>query len=600
MSTQAIPSRDQIADSDKWNLSKLFPGDADWDEAFSEVSKLVGTIETYKGTLGTSKEKLRDFLVFSTDLEKRLERLGVYAMLRTSEDVGSSEAQGRYGRYIQLASAAEAAASFQRPEILAVPADRMQGFLEWEELSDYRIMLSRILRYKPHTLTEAEERLMALQLEANQTARKSFGALTDVDLDFGSITTDEGERPLTQSTLASFLLDPDRNIRRAAHQQFTAEYAAHKNTLASLYGGSVALDVYEARARRFPSARAAALFPDNVPETVYDSLIEAVHANLGVLHKYYALRTRVLGIDSLHQYDRMVPMVKEVKVEHSYDQAVDRICEALAPLGDEYLGTLRKGLMEGWVDRYETKGKRSGAFSAGSFVGDPYILMNYKPDVLRDLFTLAHEGGHSMHSWYSTAHNPYPHYHYTIFEAEVASTFNEQLLNHYLLEHADSRDMKAYLVNKHVDDIIATLFRQTMFAEFEKRTHEMAEKGEPLTVDSLRGEYRKLLTTYFGPDSTLDENDDMEGLRIPHFYRAFYVYKYATGISAAITLSQRVLSGGDSELEDYFRFLKSGGSRFPAESLQAAGVDVTTPAPVQTAMRLFGEKVDELAALLGV
>ena len=592
------PTRDQVPAADKWDLSQLFRNDEGWEKAFEETQEKVPRIESFKGTLGESKESLLACLSFMNDVELRLERLGAYAMLRQAEDVGSSESQGRYGRFIQLASKAEAAASYQRPELLSIPDDTINSYMEWDELADFRVMLKKILRYKPHTLSAAEERLMAMQTEANQTARKSFGALTDVDMDFGTVTVDGDERPLTQSTLGFFMLHQDREVRQTAYRRFLAEFAAHKNTLAALYSGSVALDVYEAQARNFPNARAAALFSDDVPETVYDSLIQAVHDNFDVLHKYYKLRTKLLGQDKLYQYDRFVPLVKEVKVEYPYEKAVDTIVDALSPLGNEYTSTLKDGLLKGWVDRYETKGKRSGGFSAGTYVGEPYILMNYKPDVMRDLFTLAHEGGHSMHSWYSVRCNPFQHYRYTIFEAEVASTFNEQLLHKKLLEEADDPNLKAYLVNKHIDDMIGTLFRQTMFAEFEHKTHRMAEEGVPLTVDSLRGEYRKLLEAYFGPDAELEENDDMEGLRIPHFYRAFYVYKYATGVSAAVTLAERVLTGGKSELADYFGFLQSGGSRFPVQSLRRAGVDVTTPAPVQKAMEVFGQKVDELASLL--
>ncbi len=598
MSTQATPTRDQVPSADKWNLSKLFESDEAWEHTFSKTQEMVPKIESFKGTLGDSKESLFACLSFMNDLELHLERLGAYSMLRQAEDVGSSESQGRYGRFVQLASAAEAAASYQRPELLTIPDEAIDGFMGWDQLADYRVMLRKILRFKPHTLSAAEERLIAMQTEANQTARKSFGALTDVDMDFGTVQTEQGERPLTQSTLGFFMLQQDREVRQTAYRQFLAEFAAHKNTLAALYSGSVALDVYQARSRNFPNARAAALFADDVPESVYDSLIRAVHDNFDVLHKYYKLRTKLLGQEKLYQFDRFVPLVKEVTVEHPYEKAVDTIAEALAPLGEEYTSTLYNGLLKGWVDRYETKGKRSGGFSAGTYVGEPYILMNYKPDVMRDLFTLAHEGGHSMHSWYSVAGNPFQHYRYTIFEAEVASTFNEQLLHKKLLEEAKETNLKAYLINKHIDDIISTLFRQTMFAEYEHKAHRMAEEGVPLTVDSLRGEYRKLLEAYFGPDAALEENDDMEGLRIPHFYRAFYVYKYATGLSAAITLSERVLTGGKSELEDYFGFLKSGGSRFPVQSLQHAGVDVTTPAPVEKAMEVFGRKVDELASLL--
>jgi oligoendopeptidase F len=390
----------------------------------------------------------------------------------------------------------------------------------------------------------------------------------------------------------------DRDLRRRAYELFYNCFESHKTTLASLYSGAVKQDVIKARIRGFPSARAAALFPDNVSESVYDNLIATVGENLGALHRYYKLRKKALGVPQLRHYDVYTPLVRSVKIRTSWDQAVDLVSAALAPLGDEYVGTLRAGLLGRWADRYENKGKRSGAFSAGSFTGDPYILMNYKEDSIRDVFTLAHEGGHSMHSWYSAHSNPFMHYSYTIFEAEVASTFNEELLFHHLEKKTDSKEMRLYLVNKRADELLATLYRQTMFAEFESITHRLEEEGTPLTVELLRSEYRKLLEKYFGSEMAFEEASDMEGLRRPHFYRAFYVYKYATGISASIALADRVLSGGKQEREDYFAFLKSGGSRFPIESLKLAGVDMSAPEPVNAACRTFSGLVDELERLL--
>jgi oligoendopeptidase F len=390
----------------------------------------------------------------------------------------------------------------------------------------------------------------------------------------------------------------DRDLRQRAYKAFYKQFDAHKTTLAALYGGSVKQDVIKARIRGFPSARAMALFPDNVDESVYDNLVATINANLNTLHRYYELRKKALGLSELRHYDVYVPIVQSATRHTTWNEAVDMISQALSPLGDEYVETLRSGLLGRWADRYENKGKRSGAFSAGSYSGDPYILMNYKEDVIRDVFTLAHEGGHSMHSWYSAKHNPFMHYGYTIFEAEVASTFNEELLFRHLMKTADSRELKAYLVNKRVDDILATLFRQTMFAEFEHRVHALEEGGNPLTVDVLRSEYRTLLTKYFGPAMVFEDESDLEGLRIPHFYGAFYVYKYATGISASLALAERVLSGGKQEREDYFSFLKSGGSRFPIESLKMAGVDMSRPEPIQAACDTFGKLVKELEGLL--
>ena len=596
--TATIPERSEVPAEYKWDLSRLFEDDAAWEAGLEEFTGMIEGITSFKGMLGESVDTLHACLEYLSKLELLGERLGYYAQLRYSEDAGDSTNQERFARFMKAAGDASTASSFFEPEIHSIDSDRLETFLQDERLADYRIKLRKLMRMKPHVLSEAEERLMAMQSEANQTAQKTFSALTDVDFEFGSVDTPDGSKPLSHASLASFMQNPDRDIRERAWNQFYEVFEAHKNTLASLYSGSVQLDVYRSRARNFPNSRAAALFPDDVPEQVYDTLLATVGANLGTLQRYYALRKKTLGIPDFRVYDTHVPLVPDIDVRHSYEEAVDLISEALAPLGEEYTETLRRGLLGGWVDRYENKGKRSGAFSAGSFVGDPYILMNYKDDVLRHVFTLAHEGGHSMHSWYSVQHNPFPHYDYTIFEAEVASTFNEQLLLKHMLDRATDTRVRAYLINKQIDDIVSTLFRQTMFAEFEHQTHLMVESGTPLTVESLRSAYRKLLDKYFGADAVIDGMADLEGLRIPHFYRAFYVYKYATGISAAISLSKRVLEGGNSELNDYFEFLKSGGSRFPIESLKVAGVDMSKPEPIETAMDVFRGRVNDLELLL--
>lgn len=595
---ERIPERNKIPKDVQWDLSRLYPSDAEWEKGFERFDSMIPKIAGFKGTLGKSAKLLKSCLDFMNELGMLDERLGYYAHLKLSENAGDSDNQGRFARYMNLSSRAEAEASYQTPEIQAIPDNVMAEFLNSEILSDFTIYLEKLLRFKPHILSEKEERLLALQIEANQTATKSFTALTDVDMDFGDIETKEGIKPLSQSSYAAFMLNPDKEIRRKAYFQFYGNFDNHKNTLASLYSGSVQLDIYRAKVRNFPSSRAASLFPDKVPTEVYDNLIEVVHKKIDNLHTYYSLRKKTLKLDELNHYDVYVPLVKDIQVKHTYDQAVDVVISALNPLGGEYCDTLKNGFYGGWVDRYENKGKNSGAFSAGSYVGDPYILMNFKKDVLRDVFTLAHEGGHSMHSWNSARNNPFQHYSYSIFEAEVASTFNEQLLTKYLLERAENREMEAYLIGKQVDDIIGTIFRQTMFAEFEHITHKMVESGNPLTVDSLRAEYRKLLTLYFGPEMTLEDVSDLEGLRIPHFYRAFYVYKYATGLSAGIALSQMVMNGGEKERIQYLDFLKSGGSRYPLESLALAGVDMSKPAPVRKALDIFQSLVSRLEKLL--
>jgi oligoendopeptidase F len=599
MSTTNIPLRSEQAKENTWDLSKLFPDDEAWNKGLQDYEKKAERIPSFRGTLGKSAESLADYLDFSRDLGILEERLNYYADLRQTEDEGASAGRTMTGKFMMTASKVQAASSWAAPEIQAIPDGDMESFLKQARLSGYTVYLRKLLRYKPYILSDREERIVALHAEGEGAAQETFSVLTNVDLDFGTIDTPEGPRPLSQSTWSVFMENPDRDLRRRAYEAFYSRFEAHKTTLASLYSGSVKNDAIRARVRGFASARQAALFPDKVDESVYDNLIDTVSAGLGPLHRYYDLRGKMLGLPELRHYDVYAPIVEKALKRTSWNEAVDLVSKALTPLGDEYVDTLRAGLLGRWADRYENKGKRSGAFSAGSYTGDPYILMNYKDDSIRDVFTLAHEGGHSMHSWYSARANPFMHYSYTIFEAEVASTFNEELLFRYLFKNAGSRELRLYLVNKRLDDLLATLYRQTMFAEFEKRSHELEEGGTPLTVDILRAEYRKLLEKYFGPRMVFEESSDLEGLRIPHFYRAFYVYKYATGISAALALAERVLSGGEAEQQDYFAFLKSGGSRFPIESLNIAGVDMSSPAPVEAACKTFERLVGELEALIG-
>jgi oligoendopeptidase F len=595
-----IPLRRDVPAKDRWNLKALFPSEEAWEAGLKDYAARTPKIASFKGSLGKGPESFLAALSFYGDFSLLEERLGYYADLRQTEDEGESSSRGRYARFMMAATEAQGAWAFFVPEIQSLDEAYVEGCLGDKRFSDYAVYLRKLLRFRPHILSEKEERLLALQAEANGTPQESFSVLTNVDLDFGTVDTPEGPRPLSQSTYSAFMQNPDREIRRKAYLQFYGAYESHKNTIASLYSGQVKLDKYRAQVRNYQSSRAAALFPDDVPEAVYDNLVGTVNANLGVLHDYYSLRKKLMKVDELRHYDVYLPLVPEAKTEHSYEEAVDIVTEALAPLGQEYVSTIRAGLLGDWVDRYENKGKRSGAFSAGSFAGEPYILLNYKPEIMRDIFTIAHEGGHSMHSWYSARSNPFTCYNYTIFEAEVASTFNEQLLFHYLYAHAMDDRVRASLLANKVDDVLATLFRQTMFAEYESRAHAMLESGEPLTVESLRAEYRKLLERYFGPEMHFEEVSDLEGLRIPHFYNSFYVYKYSTGISAAIALSKRVLGGGAKEREDYFAFLRSGGSRFPIEALKVAGVDMSKPAPVEAACAEFAANVAELKRLLKV
>ncbi|MDR0785253.1 MAG: oligoendopeptidase F [Treponema sp.] len=598
-----IPERSEIARKDTWDLSKLFQNDGEWDKGLVEYAEKTEKIPSFQGTLGQSAEKLADWLDFSKEFGVLEERLAYYSELRQTEDEGAAAARAMSGKFLIAAAKAQALSAWSAPEIQAIPDNVTAQFLEHPRIAEYVVYLKKLLRYKPHILSEKEERLLAMKSETEVVPRTAFSVLTNVDIDFGFVDTAEGATPLSQSTWSVLMENKDRDLRRRAYAAFYRQFDAHKHTLAALYAGQVKQNAVNARIRGYPSARAAALFGDNVDEAVYDNLVNVVAKNLAPLRRYYALRKKALGLMELRHYDVYVPIVDALNEgkKRTWEQAVDTTSAALAPLGAEYVGVLRAGLLGRWADRYENKGKRAGAFSAGSYTADPYILMNYKDDSIRDMFTMAHEGGHSMHSFYSAKNNPFMHYNYTIFEAEVASTFNEELLFRYLksdAEKAGDRDLLVYIVNKRIDDILATLYRQTMFAEFEKRTHELEESGSPLTLDVLRAEYRALLEKYFGGACVFEMESDLEGLRIPHFYGAFYVYKYATGISASLALAERVLGGGKTERDDYFAFLASGGSRFPIDSLKAAGVDMSNPAPIESACAVFNRLVGELEALL--
>ena len=593
-----IPERKDVPASDKWDLSTLYKSDEDWEKALASIKQLTENVVAFKGKLALSSDSLLGALKANEALEKVIETVYNYASLQHTADEGDSAAQDRDGRAMMAYAASESATSFFSPELMAIPDEKINSWMNLPEFADYKIFLQKELHHKPYILSEKEERILSLQAESSETAQNVFSLLTNVDLQFGNVHVNGEEKPLTQSTFTLYLHNPDRKIREEAYKNFYDSFVKHENTLATLYAGSVNQDIFISRARGYKSSLEAALYGNKVPESVYRNLIDTVHKNLPTLHKYYSLRKKVLGVEELRHYDVYVPLVKNVECKTSYDEAVEICRKALSPLGKSYTDILCQGLKGGWVDRYENKGKRSGAFSSGAYTGYPYILLNYKSDSIRDLFTMAHEGGHSMHSYYSKTNNPFMCYNYTIFEAEVASTFNEELVFEYLLKEAKNPEMKAYLLSMRVDDILATLHRQTMFAEFELKAHELVEAGTPLSAQVLRKIYRELLQLYFGSEMKFEAESDMEGLRIPHFYNAFYVYKYATGISAALALAKRVTQGGEAEREDYFKFLKSGGSRYPIESLKLAGVDMSCSEPIQSALDVFANLVNELEKAL--
>ncbi len=598
--SKRVPARADVKTEDTWDLAPLFKNDAAWLAGYKKLEKMVPRFATFRGKLGASAKVLRACYEFETEFELLSERVGSYAHLKSSEDVGNSTYQGMVAQYTWLATRAGEAASYIAPEIQAIPEKKIKAYLKDPVLKDFRFSLEKLLRYRPHILSEKEERLLAMQGEVAGTAGRVFGQLNDADLKFGTVKDERGRTiELTHGSFRSILESPKRSVRKEAFHTFYKSYDDHANTIAATLTGSVLQDVYYARARSYPSARDGSIFHDNIPVAVYDSLIKAVHDNLKTVYRYFDVRKKALKLKDLHAYDTYAPIVEQGRVNIPWDKAVKTLCEALEPLGSGYVNVLRAGLNGGrWADRYENKGKRSGAFSAGGYVGPPYILMNYRADTIDSMFTLAHEAGHSMHTHFSAKHQPFQYYGYTIFVAEVASTFNEQLLNKHLLDRAKDKKSRAFLINKEIDEIRGTLVRQTMFAEFEKVLHAIAEAGEPLTLERIRAEYRKLLDLYFGPRFAMDEVLSLEGLRIPHFYHAFYVYKYATGISAAIALSQRVLNGGAKERDQYLNFLKSGGAKFPLDLLRDAGVDMERPGPVATAMKRFSALVDELEELV--
>ena len=539
-----LPERSQVKSADTWDLSSLFPDDEAWEKAFQKFKKRVDGYERFRGKLRQDARTLAACLRFDCDMDRMGERIGIYAFLKSTEDQTNSQYQGMVARFQNVATRAGQAASYIRPEILAIPASRMKTLAGAKELKPYGLLLERVVRFKKHTLGKREEKLLAMQGEMAQAASKAFRQLHDADLKFGFVNNEKGERiELSNATFLSLLMSPKRSVRRAAFAQYYQQFQAHENTLAATLSGSIQKDVYYACARNYESALSSALYPDNVPQAVYDKLIEAVHRRLPAVHRYYDVRRRKMRLRDIHHYDTYVPILSGLATRRTWRQAVSMVVGALAPLGDEYTAVLEQGLSKRWCDRYPNRGKQSGAFSCGSFDGDPYILMNYKPEVLEDVFTLAHEAGHSMHSHYSANHQPFQYYDYTIFVAEVASTFNEQLLSTYMLDRAKDARQRAYLVNREIDSIRATVIRQTMFAEFEKITHQMAEAGEPLTVEAFKDVY--CWSSTLAPISRWTKNCGWSA----------FAYRTSTGPSTSTSTPQ-----------DYRQRLRSASACWPAES----------------------------------
>jgi len=596
---EKLPARSEIAEADKWALEDLFLTDADWEAAVKQLEEQLAQLKGYAGKVSASADALYAYLTLADETENLFEEVLVYSNEKMHEDMGNSTYQGYAAQAQAAATRLSAAEAFFEPELLAMEESRLQGFLKEDpKLEKYRLLIDRIWRRKEHTLSAAGEEILAKTYEMATAPDDIFSMFNDADAKFGTIRDENGkEVELTHGRFGGFMESSDRRVRKEAFEALYQTYDQFKNTLAATYSANVKKAKFYADVRKYPSALAAALAPGNIPTEVYDNLIETVHRFLPAMYRYVALRKRALGVEELHMYDVYVPLVADQTKKIPFAEAKEIVKRGLAPMGEEYVSHLEEGFDHRWIDVYENRGKRSGAYSWGAYGTHPYVLLNYQGK-LDDVFTLAHEMGHALHSWYSNANQPYVYSGYLIFVAEVASTCNESLLMQYLLKESKDKKEKAYLLNHFIDQFKGTLFRQTMFAEFEKITHEMYAKGESLTAERLCAVYMDLNRKYFGEEMVSDPQIALEWARIPHFYTEFYVYQYATGFSCAIALSKRILEMGEAGVADYMKFLKGGCSKDPIELLKMAGVDISTPKPVEDALQLFEELVSELEELL--
>lgn len=597
---QKVPTRSEVPLEFTWDLTPIFKTDEEWEKSYQQIEESIPKLLQFRKKLSQSPKILRSCLDLEDKISQVLERLFIYANLKVCEDITNTKYLALTERIQHLNMLVAQATSYVAPEIRNIPDKKFNLFLASKELTPYRFALENLRRFKPHILSENEEHLLALHTESSGSAGKIFEQLNDADLRFGTITDDKGNKvELSHGNFRVFMEHKNRNIRRKAFFQYYHAYEDHANTISASLSSSVLEDVFYTRARKYKTTLECALFEENIPTSVYHNLLQTVKDNLSPLVDYLELRKQALGVKSLHAYDLFTPLIDTRPKHRKYEEAVKDTIEALAPLGNEYTRILEEGLLrKRWVDRYENKGKRSGAFSWGCYRCPPYMLLNYKDELEDSVFTLVHEAGHSMHSYFSDLAQPFRYSHYTIFVAEVASTVNEQLLIHYYLQKLPSREDRIKLLCREIDEIRATLIRQTMFAEFELQTHTLAEQGFPLTLDVFRNEYRSLLDTYFAGALEIDPQLELEYLRIPHFYQPFYVYKYATGISSAITIAKQLIQGDKQSQKRYLKFLSLGGSKYPLEELKSAGVDLSTPEPIQTAMAHLGERVSQLRKLL--
>lgn len=593
-----IRTRSQIPVEDTWATEDMYPTDEAWEQELATLQEDKSILAAFEGRLGESAQTLYEYLTGMERVNAKAELLGNYCMRKSDEDTREAVYQDMTGRFMGAVVSLSAAAGFETPEIIAIDEETLEGYYaECPALERYRRYLTDTRRMKEHVLSPAEEKLLASAREMGQAPDNIYGMFADADLTFADAVDSQGEKhPVTQGSYGIYMESNDRQLRKSAYESIYSGFGAFRNTAAGLLNAQNKQLKFFAEARRYPSAFEAALDGTNVPTSVYLNLIDTVHKNMDKMHRYVGLRKKLLGVEELHFYDVYAPLMADVDKKIPFDEAKQLVYDALEPLGEEYRSVLREGFDNRWIDVYENEGKRSGAYSAGASV-HPYVLMNYKGN-LDSVFTLAHEMGHAMHSYLSNkTQNPVDSQ-YVIFVAEVASTCNEALLMEHMLGKTTDKKERAYLINYFLEQFKGTLYRQTMFAEFELFMGRCVQEGKTLTADLLCREYRRLNEEYFGPDMVVDDRIALEWARIPHFYYDYYVYQYATGYSAAIALSRRILKEGEPAVKDYLGFLSGGCSRSPIELLKGAGVDMTTPAPVEQALQLFGELLDEMEELV--
>jgi oligoendopeptidase F len=597
--SKSIPKRNEIPDQFKWKLEDIYENNELWEKDFAGVKELAMKLGAYKDQLSVSSDNLLKCLEANAEINRLFEKVYVYAQMRSHEDSANGYYQGLADRTESLAVEVSSASSFIVPEMLSIPDDKLIGFIKSNEKLDfYKKYIDVIVRTKPHVLNASEEQIMAMSGEMANAPGNIYSMLNNADMKFPTIKDEKGQDvELTKGRYIQMVESTDRRVRKDAFDALYTTYKKQRNTLAALLNSQVKSNIFNAKVRKYSSARESYLFQDNVPEAVYDNLIKAMHDNMHLMHKYMKLRKEVMGLDELHMYDIYTTMVKEAKMDITFDEAVETVRKGVAVLGEKYSKDLEKGLTSGWIDVYENEGKRSGAYSWGCYDSHPYVLLNHS-DTLNNMFTLAHEMGHALHSYYSDENQPYIYAQYKIFVAEVASTLNEALMMQYMLKNTTDKTKKMYLLNYYMEQFRTTVYRQTMFAEFEKIIHGMAEAGESLTADMLCKVYHDLNVKYYGPDMVVDELLDMEWSRIPHFYTSFYVYKYATGFSAATAIAHKIAQEGQSAIDKYLEFLQSGGSDYPIELLKIAGVDMTTPAPINNALKVFEDLLNQMEELV--